>query len=120
MLRINLGNIEELVFSDKRVHVLLPELTHEFQQWQLGQQVPSLRNLGKRAVIDALNKLGKHLAVLEEHFGTAIDVEILDYGVVKNVTADVEDAENELCKLEGFPNLAVSRVGGRIYVSAWR
>ena len=120
MLRINLGNIEELVFSDKKVHSLLPELTHELQQWQLGQQVPSLRHLGKRAVIDALNKLGKHLDFLKKLLVTATGGEFLDYGVLKEVPADVESVEDELCKLEGFPNLAVSRVGGRVYVSAWR
>ncbi len=120
MLDINLGNVEELLFWDRNVQALLPELTHEFQQWTLGQQVPSLRHLGKKAVIDALNKIGKHLEVLEQYFGSAINVEILDYGVVKDVVVGVEDAESELCKLEGFPHLAISRIGGRIYVSTWR
>jgi hypothetical protein len=120
MLTINLGNVEEMIFTDKKIQNLLPDLTHEFQQWQLGQQVPSLRNLGKRAIIDALNKLGQYSVILEEYFGTAITIETLDYKMIRDMSFDVGEAENELCKLDGFPNLAVSRIGNQLYVSIWR
>jgi hypothetical protein len=120
MPTLNLSNVEELVFHDRELQSRLPDLVHEFQQWRLGFQVPSLRFLGKKAVLDALVKLGGYTAVLEEYFGEPVEVEPLDYHVVKNFDLPVEDAENELCKYQGFPNLSLSRREGRLYISCWR
>ena len=120
MLHINLANVEELVFLDKVLQRKLPELYHEFQQWNLGQQVPSLRSLGKKAVMDALNKLSKYLPVLAGHFGDEVEVSSLDYHVVRTVSTPLDCAEDELCKYEGFPNFSVDADGEQLYILFWR
>lgn len=120
MLTINLGNVEELIFHDKELQRLLPDLVHEFRQWHLAKQNPGLRMVGRRAVIDALNKLDEHLAVLERHFDQTIVIDRLDYRVVKDVTIPINGTEDDLCGYEGFQDICISRNGEQVYICFWR
>ena len=54
-MEINLKNIEEIIFFDKKIQLLLPEFRHFFDQWQLGQHIPGMKALAKRSVLDVLN-----------------------------------------------------------------
>jgi hypothetical protein len=119
MLKINPNNVEELIFFDMALKKKLPDLLHEFQQWHLAYQVPSLRSLGRTAMLDALNKLGKYVDVLETHFGCLVTVETLDYHIITNFKTPINCAEDELCKYEGYSNFAIAREGDTLYLSLY-
>lgn len=121
MLTINLGNIEELLFYDKKVQKLLPEFSDLFGQWILAKQAPALRTMGKRAIINLLNGLEEsHITILSRHFGQQVIVETLDYRIVKNCMFPLEEAERGLNTEGGFSNLALHRDGNHLYISSWR
>ena len=122
MVLINLANIEELIFSDNNVRVLLSDLRHIFDQWLLSQRVPTLRSLRLRSFMDLINSLTKdHVRKLEEYFQDSIALDKLDYHIVKNVTLPLNfDANKELSDFVGFGSFSVSRDAEQIYISFWR
>jgi hypothetical protein len=118
MRTLNSANVEELVFYDQKVHLLIPDLGPLIQQWQLTQRVPGFNYLRRKSVLDLLNSLTEqHLAVLEQYFGEPVRVERLDYLVVKNMEGPLD---MDLSDVEGFKHLVVSRDEDRLYLSLWK
>jgi hypothetical protein len=118
---INLQNLEELIFFEKKVWSLFPEFRHFFEQWAISKRVPGMQNLGKRSLIDFLNSLEKeHIDKLEEYFQDIIIIEKIDYHIVKNYNTSVDKAEAELCQLEGFFDFAVFRKGDQLSFTFWK
>ena len=119
VMNINLSNVEEIVFYDKQLQRKLPEFRHLFDQWTLALQVPTLRSLGKRSVLDFLNNLeDEHIAIIERHLGSEIAVDKLDYHIVRNYDFPVEDAD--LDGLQTYADFAVFRDEDQLYISFWR
>lgn len=121
MLVLNFKNIEQFVFGNKEVRLLLPDFSYLFNQWQLSQKTPALRQLGKRALMDFLNFIEQsHVEALESYFNTKVVIEKLDYHMVKNVQTAIDTAEVELDKEDVYSNLSISRKDKQLYISFWR
>jgi hypothetical protein len=121
MLKINLKNIEELVFESGLLKKLLPEFIPEYDQWRLSKMSPSLRQLGKRTLIKFINGLNdEHILILECHFGTKITIDKLDYHIVKNYEFPTSKLENELNEIQGLENFTTYTDGVHTYLSFWR
>lgn len=121
MLHINLKNVEELIFQNRKVTQALPEFRSHFDQWRLSKMLPATRQMGKRAVLDLMNSIKtQHLELLSDLFGTTVTIDRLDYSTVKNFEASLEVAEQELNQEEWFPYFSTYRKGDRLYVSFWR
>lgn len=119
-MKINLQNIEEIVFFDKKAQALFPEHRHLFDQWQIGQRVPGMKPLAQRSVLDFLNSLDKkNILKLEEYLNDTISVDKLDYRIVANHDCHVEDA-NQLCEFAEYREFCVSRTKDRLSISFWR
>ena len=120
-MEINLNNIEELIFYDKKLYKLLPEFKHFFDQWILAKRHPELRQLGRRSVIDLLNSLeNEHIAILDNYFNAKVTLDKLDYHLVQNYDFNLNEAEEKLSELKGFSNFSSYRNGDRLYISFWR
>ncbi len=118
---LNLQNIEEAIFFDKKVQGLLPEFRHLFDQWSISKRVPGMQNLGKRTVIEFLNSLeADHVRRIGEYFGETIIVDKIDGNLVRDYEGDSELAEDDLCQFAGFKDCAVYRDCGRVYITYWR
>ena len=118
MRTLNSDNVEELIFYDQKLHLLVPELLPLIQQWQITQRVPGLTSLRRKTVLDMLNSLTEqHLAALEIYFGEPVRVERLDYQVVKNIEGSLDMSMSDV---EGFKHLVVSRNEDRLYITMWR
>ena len=118
---MNLQNVEEVIFMDKRVWPVLPEFRHLFDSWNLGTRVTALRNLARRSVMDFLNGLqDEHIVKLSEYFDEPVTVDKLDYHVVRNLDVPLENAVGDLEKCDGFLDLAICRKGSRLYISLWK
>jgi hypothetical protein len=119
-MEINLQNIEELIFFDKKVHSFFPEFRHLFDQWQLGLRVPGMRTLGQRSVLELLNSLNeKNISKLEEYFSDKILVNKIDHRIVAHYNFNIGE-DNRLCEFAGFRDFTISKKKDAICVSFWR
>lgn len=118
-MEINLQNIEEQIFFDRKIQALLPEFRHYFDQWHLSKVYPGFGNLGKRSIVDLLNSIeDKQLHVLEEYFGCSILINKIDPHIVRNYEASLENAE--LCQFSDYREFCLSRDKDKIKVTFWR
>jgi len=120
MLNLNLTNVEELIFYDKKAQAILPDFSNDFRVWAF-----ALRNglvpMGRKVVTDFLSGLkDAHVEALETYFGDKLVVDKLDYHMVRNYTLSLENAEEELNQIQGFPNLSIHRSADQLYISFWR
>jgi hypothetical protein len=119
-MELNLQNIEELIFYDKKVQRLLPEFRHLFDQWRLGKQVPGMQAIGKRSVFDLLNGLEPyHVQKLEEYFAAKIILDKIDYSIIVHYEGGLEEPA-ELCRYSNFKEFCVYRDADNFYISFWR
>ncbi len=120
-MELNLQNVEEVIFVDKRVHRLLPAYQNLFDSWSLGTRVTALRNLARRSVMDFLNLLQyEDIVKLSEFFGESVTVNKLHYHIVTNIDTTLESAADELMECEDYLDLTVCRKGDCLYISLWK
>jgi len=119
-MEINLKNIEEQIFFDKKIHVLLPEFRHYFDQWQLSKLYPGFGNLGQRSVVDLLNSIeAKQLRVLEEYFGCSILLNKIDPHIIQNYQNHM-DLVNP-CDFSGYKEFCITRnKDNQVKMTLWR
>ena len=122
MVEINLFNVEELIFLDKKVQKQIPEFFHLFEQYRLSKMTPALRLLGKRSVMEFLQGLkDEHLEILEGYFGNRVTLSKTDHHIVKNLVFSLDSTELGSMKgTEGYPNFCCHRDGNQVYLSFWR
>lgn len=122
MLVIGIKNVEELVFFNNELRKNLPEFQKLFQQWAIGKYKPNLRFLSNKSLMAFLEKLeNKHIKILEDHFGTQVKINKIDYHIVRHIKSKTTELENTLCNMEGFTNnFCVSRGKDQVYLSFWR
>lgn len=119
-MEINLNNIEQLIFFDKKLQVLLPEYRHLFDQWQLGQRVPGMKTLAQRSILDLLNSLNKkNITVLEEYFKNTIVVEKINHKLVAGHNWHLNE-DDKLCQFSGYRDFCVTRTKDNASISFWR
>ena len=123
-LEINIQNVEELIFYDQKLQKLLPEFSSLFGQWKLAKQYPDLRSLGKRSIIDFLNKVTEEQTkIIEKHLGARVKFARIDSRIIRNYKFELKDFEESLDglnEIDGFSNFFVSRNESQIYISFWR
>lgn len=121
MLTIGLENVEEIIFSSRRLQQVLPEFKHLFASWTLSRQVPALRSLGKRCLVDFLNELTpEHLAILEKIFGTPVEVRSVDVNVVRHAKGNIDDIGCMLDGAENYFGISLTRTGDTVGITMWR
>ena len=107
MQKLNLQTVENLIFENKDVQKLLPaHMSNYFEQWRMAKQIPVLRQMGKKAMIDFLAQLDdEHVLLLENYFNDRIFVERLNYRSVENykIPLTEKDICEELCQINSFP-----------------
>lgn len=125
MIKINIQNVEEIIFYDEKLWKNLPDLRYLREQWRLSKISPVLRPLGKKSLLEFLNKIKKeHEVIISKYLKTSVTIDKLDYFLVKNLEFDIEDAELELNLLES-QNLLYSYFGtylknNKVYITFWR
>jgi len=124
MQKLNLQTVENLIFENKDVQKLLPaHMSNYFEQWRMAKQIPVLRQMGKKAMIDFLAQLDdEHVLLLENYFNDRIFVERLNYRSVENykIPLTEKDICEELCQINSFPYFSLWRDNEHLYISFWR
>ena len=122
MIKINLRNIEELLFKNNQIKSILPELRHLFDQWLLSCRFPALDTMRKQALFDLLNSLeGIHVEKLAKLFNDIVFIDKLDNHFIKNLNFPIEKSSIEqLTGCDSYVNIAISRNANQCYVTMWR
>lgn len=117
---INLKNIEEILFYDKKIWSILPEFRHYFDQWALAKRVPGMSSLGKKSVMDLLFSLKEnHLEKLQIHFNEFIFLDKIDSRLVSNCIFE-EDNYQDICEYSGYKDFCLTKSKDKVSVSFWR
>ena len=120
-MRINIHNVEELVFYDKEVWRGMPELIHLRDQWRVSRMAPALRAMGRKAIIDFLKSAkGRHEKVLSDRFGKSVTIDRLESSLVKNIEFSALEELPELGLDEAYNGFATFRDGDKVFVTFWR
>jgi hypothetical protein len=120
-MQINLSNVEELIFYNKKINKLLPEFAHCFDQWKMSKRIPALKNLGSQALIDFLAEVSSEdISKLELFFNEKVTIDKLDNQIITNQTTTCDKLQEILCKQVDFQDFCISRKGEQVYISFWR
>lgn len=120
---IDFSNVQDLIFSDLELQKRLPEFKDLFQQWKLGQIVPSLRPMAQKALLDLLNQLkdDDHINILKEYFKTTIiEIRKLDYNIIKDHSIPICEIDYKIESLNIEGEMFLYRNADRIYIGEWR
>lgn len=119
--KLDFSNTPQIVFQDPELRSKLPEFKPYFDSWLLSVRVPSLRLLGKRAVLDFLSALKpEHLSIISDRLGCEVEIIKLDYHIVKEVKSGIHDVEFILNESEWYSNFALTRDKENVSISFWR
>ena len=113
---LTFNNVEDLIFYDKQVRQLMPNLSACFSKWDLGRR-GGIVAMAKEAVVELLSSItADNLAALSAKAGKKFDVRRVDMAVVHNGKCDKEGL---VAALDGG-NVVLSRDGDRIGYTIWR
>lgn len=119
-MKLNLQNIEDILFMDKKIQRLFPEFRHYFDQWMISKRVPGMQTLGKKTLMDMLNSLDvEHLNKLEEYFNDKIILEKIDYHIVKNKVFTLDNMP-EWCEFNDYIDFCITRNKEDAKITFWR
>lgn len=111
MFKLNLKNVEQFVFFDKKIQKQLMEFQPLFQKW--------LNKKSKSLLLEFLNGLeAEHLLILETYFGDKIEVEKINCNYSDNCEYDLLNYDELITN--DFDSVAISRLRNRLYISFWR
>lgn len=117
-MEINLKNVEQIIFFDKKMREILPEFKHFFDQWNLGKMIPALSEMGSKSVLDLLNSLDtNHIQKLENYFGDSVIVNKINYNIVKSHEMLLGDS---LCGFVEYKDFCVHRNKENLSLTFWR
>ena len=101
----------------------MPDIRYFRDQWRLSKISPVFKAMGKKALLDFLNKINQDQEkIIAEKLGEEILIEKLDYLVVKNMELDIEDAELDLNLVSEslYSYFSTYRTKDKLYVTFWR
>jgi len=120
MLKLNIQNVEDIVFSDKDLRKKLPELNHLFVTWDMSKMSFAMRHIGKRACLDFLSQVNpEQIEIISQHINFSLSVDVLDSKLVKNIDSTIDKVSEELEEAGNY-NIAAYREGEQVYLSLWK
>lgn len=118
---LSLNNVEELVFSNKRVVASLPQYKSIFDSWLLSKRVAHLRNLGQRAILDFFEAVNEEeIEIISIVNGINIVHQKVSFERYKNINSTTERLENDLSDVSNFIDMCVYRKKDEVQVLLWK
>lgn len=119
-MEINLKNIEEIIFFDKKVQAILPEFKSLFDQWVLSHRVSGLKQMAQHSVIELINSLShEHIKKLSEYFNEDVYVNKLNKKLVDHYDCNIDDT-GRLCEFSEYVGTTLFRKGNELKFTFWR
>jgi hypothetical protein len=123
MIRINIHNVEDVIFKNNEIWKQLPEIRYLRDQWRMSKISPIFKAMAKKSMIDFLNKVNlDQEKIISKQLGTSVTIDKLDYHLINNLDFHIDDAEFELSLIseELYSYFTTYRKGDRIYATFWR
>lgn len=121
MVRINIENVEELIFQNKEIWRKMPDLVHLRDQWRISKMAPMLRSLGKKSLLEFLRNVKKqHEDIISEHLKDEVTIDKIERHLVKNIEFSIEDDDVIFDSHEIYTGFASFRKEGKMYLTFWR
>lgn len=121
MIFLNINNVEEIIFTDKKVRELLPDYKYLFDSFDLSKVSTGLKQLGVRCFNDFLKKVSQEqLTQVENYFKNKIKVEFLNLDLIKNINGNIDEVEFYLPEVYNNIDLAVYRKKDEIKITLWK
>jgi hypothetical protein len=120
-MKINIQNVEELIFQNKEIWKKMPEMSHLRDQWRMSKMSPVLRALGRKSLLDFLRSAkGAHEDILSEYFKTTVTIDKIERSIVKNIELDVQEEDPSFEFEDIYTSFSTYRNKDKIYITFWR
>lgn len=120
-MKINIKNVEELVFQDKNLWKKMPEMIYLRDQWRMSKMSPMLKGLGRKSLLDFLRSVkNSHEDVLSEYFKTTVTIDKIERTLVKNVVLSINEEEPNFDFEELYTDFSTYRDKDKVYITFWR
>jgi hypothetical protein len=118
---LSLSNVEELVFSNKRVVASLPQYKSLFDSWLLSKRVSHLRNLGHRAILDFLESVSEdEVEIISIVNNIDLHYQKISFKRYKNLNSKINEVEKDLLNVSNFIDMCVYRKKDEVRVFLWK
>jgi chemotaxis regulatin CheY-phosphate phosphatase CheZ len=118
---LSLSNVEELVFSNKRVVASLPQYKSLFDSWLLSKRVSHLRNLGHRAILDFLESVSEdEVEIISIVNNIYLHYQKISFKRYKNLNSKINEVEKDLLNVSNFIDMCVYRKKDEVRVFLWK
>ena len=118
---LSLSNVEELVFSNKRVVASLPQYKSLFDSWLLSKRVSHLRNLGHRAILDFLESVSEdEVEIISIVNNIDLHYQKRSFKRYKNLNSKINEVEKDLLNVSNFIDMCVYRKKDEVRVFLWK
>jgi len=101
----------------------MPDLMFLRDHWRMSKISPIFKAMGKKALLDFLNKATKdHEKLISKHLGTSVTITKLDRHLIRNYEFPIEEAEDLLNLFDEdlYPYFTTYRKEDKVYVTFWR
>jgi len=120
-MRINIKNVEELVFENKNLWKRMPEMVYLRDQWRMSKMSPMLRGLGRKSLLDFLRSAKNgHEDILSDYFKTTVTIDKIERSIVKNLVFSVADEDPRFEFEDTYADFSLYRKEDKVYVTFWR
>lgn len=121
MTTLSFQNVEKMIFYDKKVRDLFPELSPVFNKWMLGVRA-GISSVIKDALLNFINEITPdQIEKLEHYWGTPVIIQKVSSNLSKSFVVSITEAEELLNNMnDGSWYLAVTRKKDLLYISCWR
>ena len=119
--KLSIKETEDLVFSNKIIHVKLNKYKYFFDTYTLGKAYPPLANASKRCLLDFISLATEEdVMIISEVLGYQIELPNLQVPVVKNYYVDVDLLEFFIQDASNYSEVLLYRKDRKIGVTLWR
>jgi uncharacterized protein YjaZ len=120
-MRINIQNVEDLIFQNKEIWGKMPDLVHLRDQWRISKLTPVLRAMGKKSLLDFLRSVKqKHEEIISEHFNTYVTIDKIERHLVKSIEFSLKEEDVNLDSHEIYTGFSAYRDKEKVYLTFWR
>jgi len=121
MIILDFQSVQDIVFANSKLRLKLDRHKPLFDSWLLSVQVPAMRQLGKRSVIQFLDQINEEeINCIREFFKDDVVIKKLDANIISKIKSNLDELELDLNNCNNFVGFAISRKKEKVSVCLWK
>ena len=119
--KLSIKETEDLVFSNKIIHLKLNKYKYFFDTYSIGKAYPTLAKASKKCVLDFINIATKEdLLIISETLGYDVELPDIKVPIVNNFNVDIDLLEFFIQEASNYNEVVLYRKDRKIGVTLWR